>query len=305
MNAVLENVKILSPLLNEEQQQTGIKEVIQRLQDRIYPKIESFIKDAKIVLSEHFNMDLTGKDFSLPQVEAAFEKEKKATESKSTSESQIQIREWIDNMIKDIHYLNEMHKLEDPEYAKNNPVSLHIVPISGLVVGMLCRLENECKTVCELWEPVDIEECLEDRSMLHSAIAEGNIDQILEILQNSPESINEQDANGFTPLHIAASTHTVSHLEILEKILSVNGIDINLKTYHGNTALYYLVRHPIEKNRKDLLLRVIRKLIQLGCNVNAKNDAGETCIHSACVLDNPEVVKLLIACGANAKEPNL
>lgn len=244
-------------------------------------------------------MDLTGKDFSLPQVEAAFEKER-------DNINDSQVCEWIDDMIKDIHYLNEMHKLEDPEYAKENQVSLHIVPISGLVVGMVCRLENECKTVCELWEPVDYQDA-KDRTMLHEAVTDANLDQISEILQNSPDDINIQDENGFTPLHCAASNYTIGHLRILDKIIGISNVDVNLRTFQGNTALYYLVRYPTDNSEEtqELLLQVIQKLIHHNANVNAKNNSGETCLHSACVLDTPSVVKLLLASSASATEKNL
>ena len=109
--AVAKNSEILTRILNSDQTETGLKDLIEKLKNLIYPKIESFVHDAKIVLSEQFNFDLTGKDFSLPQVEAAFKREEKNIDP--------QIRVWIDDMIKDIHYLNEMHKLEDPNYLAN------------------------------------------------------------------------------------------------------------------------------------------------------------------------------------------
>jgi len=67
-----------------------------------------------------------------------------------------------------------------------------------------------------------------------------------------------------------------------------------------------LTRYPVKDDEsvKLLLLRVVRRFIELGSNVNAKNNAGETILHSACVMDNPEVVKLLISSGANPMEPN-
>lgn len=337
MAAVQKNVKIISPLLASGETNTSIKKLIKRLQDRIYPKIDMFIKDAKIVLSEQFHMDLTGKDFILSKVEAIFEKEKDSIEP--------QIRGWIDDMIKDIHYLNEMQKLEDPEYAKNNDVSFHIVPISGLIIGLFVRLENECKTVCELWEedddgPIRTEEMndspvlditidYEDEDdqesspekeetkettsdttvnsllLLHNAIKNCDEKKISEILEKSPNQINLQDEDGFSPLHIVAATHTIQHLHFFELFLSHDAIDVNVKTKQGNSILYYLVRVPIKDNEDNqLLLRTCKKLILLSCDVNSKNNVGETCLHSACVLDNPEVVKLLLDSGAMVSETN-
>ena len=34
--------------------------------------------------------------------------------------------EWIDDLVKDIKYLQEMRRMEEPEYAKHNDVSFHI-----------------------------------------------------------------------------------------------------------------------------------------------------------------------------------
>ena len=342
---VQKNLKIISPLLASGGSNSSIKKVIKRLQDRIYPKIDMFIKDAKIVLSEQFNMDLTGKDFILSKVEAIFEKEKESIEP--------QIRGWIDDMIKDIHYLNEMQKLEDPEYAKNNDVSFHIVPISGLVIGLLCRLENECKTVCELWEEeeedenvdldITIDTELDDENdeitekekeketkpikekekekqvsfeleatpnefslaTLHQAIKSGNNNKISEILEKYPDQINLQDEQGFSPLHIVATTHTPKHLEIFAEFLGNSNIDVSSKTKQGNSILYYLVRNSTKDDHTNqLLLNNCKKLIVLNCDVNSKNNVGETCLHSACVLDNSEVVKLLISSSASISETN-
>ena len=212
--AVAKNSEILTRILNSDQTETGLKDLIEKLKNLIYPKIESFVHDAKIVLSEQFNFDLTGKDFSLPQVEAAFKREEKNIDP--------QIRVWIDDMIKDIHYLNEMHKLEDPNYLANlekegggkHEISLHIVPISGLVAGVFCRLSNECKTVCELWEPPELDD-VTDRTDLHSAVIQANFDSIFTYLQSVPDHINSQDSNGFTPLHYCASSYTLDYLNVL------------------------------------------------------------------------------------------
>ena len=54
-------------------------------------------------------------------------------------------------MIKDIEYLEKMKNLES---SKRRTRTLDVVPITGLVIGLFVRLENECKTVLELWRPV-------------------------------------------------------------------------------------------------------------------------------------------------------
>jgi hypothetical protein len=50
-------------------------------------------------------------------------------------------------------YLGSMKTLEDNPNPPEK--SLHIVPVGGLVIGSFLRLENELKTVIELWDVQD------------------------------------------------------------------------------------------------------------------------------------------------------
>jgi hypothetical protein len=68
----------------------------------------------------------------------------------------------ISGLIKDIDYLREMKKIEESldraaMKGETVPLSLsHVVPISGLFLSCFYRLENELKTVLELWAPESI-----------------------------------------------------------------------------------------------------------------------------------------------------
>ena len=53
--------------------------------------------------------------------------------------------------MKDIEYLEQMKRLEREDISEEErKKSFHIVPISGLIISILCRKENECKTVLEV-----------------------------------------------------------------------------------------------------------------------------------------------------------
>ena len=202
--SALSNTKILSNLLTSDQSKTGLGTLIQSLKDLIYPKIESFIADAKIALAEQLQFDLTEGNFSLKELEDAFTQQKPKLANN--------LIDWIDEMLKDIAYLNEMYELENPNYPEKDKVSLHIVPISGLVVGVICRLENECKTVCELWEPATYESS--NGSVLHSAVIDQDMDRVSSILASNPEYLSVQDSFGFTPLHYASSGNTPRSIQV-------------------------------------------------------------------------------------------
>ena len=204
IKAVRKNAKILTNLLNSDQSKTGLGTLIQSLKDLIYPKIESFIADAKIALAEQLQFDLTEGTFTLKELEDAFIEQKP-----NLPENLI---EWIDEMLKDINYLNEMYELENPNYPEKDKVSLHIVPISGLVVGVICRLENECKTVCELWEPATYESS--NGTALHAAVIAQDMDKVISIVASNLVYLNVQDSFGFTPLHYASTANTLSSIQV-------------------------------------------------------------------------------------------
>ena len=53
----------------------------------------------------------------------------------------------LQRLLDDLEYLFDMRRLEDNPREK----SMHIVPISGLCVGRVVRLESEMRTVVEVW----------------------------------------------------------------------------------------------------------------------------------------------------------
>jgi len=120
-----------------------------------------------------------------------------------------------------------MQRLEN---AVGTEESFHIVPITGLILSVFLRLENECKTVLELWEPqpiVEVEKKVPGRTSLHDAITSDDFEsfQILVGTEGSTSflslinqchiltvcyflgtDVNSQDNNGWTPLHCACSS---------------------------------------------------------------------------------------------------
>lgn len=181
--------------------------LVDELKNRIYPRIEAFVADAKIVLSDQFGLNPASENF-IAETTTAFEA--------AAGELDDQVSEWIDNMIKDMEYLEEMKKMEDPVYAASCE-NFHIVPISGLIISVFCRLENECSTVQELWEPVNyVNEVKQSETCaLHLAITGEDFERTRALCLSEPETVNTQDKNGWTPLHCAASSHSPHALEVV------------------------------------------------------------------------------------------
>eukprot|EP01132_Coremiostelium_polycephalum_P000791 gene791-983_t len=272
-------------------------QLIKELKEEIYPIINDFIKKAQIVLCEQFDLPLV--EFSLSKASECLQS------SRSNLDPQVVI--WIEDMLCDLEYLNEMQRLED---VKNEKV-MHIVPIGGLVMNTFARLENELNTVVELWGDSDSENELEEeptvplkvlktppspfndgKTQLHICVANENFEQVEQILENEENIINEVDVNGWTPLHSAAYS---GNADICKLLLKVNGIDVTKKNKDGASVLHYFVRHPLTEKRKEVILTILKK----GLDINTGSRHGETPLHSASFRGHNDVVLFLLENGSN------
>ncbi|XP_018571754.1 ankyrin repeat and SOCS box protein 14-like [Anoplophora glabripennis] len=116
------------------------------------------------------------------------------------------------------------------------------------------------------------------------AVVEENLEKVKQLIE-SGKSVNINDNNGNTPLHIAVIKN---NLEILEYLLSRDDLVVNVRNFKGETPLYYAVRMG--------RLQSATKLIQAGANVNLPNYEDVTPLHVS--VSYPEVAHLLILYGA-------
>jgi ankyrin repeat protein len=156
---------------------------------------------------------------------------------------------------------------------------------------------------------------------LHQAAAGGNLDQLKQILQRDPASVNERDQYDRTPLHYAAIE---GHIEIAEFLLSRQA-EINAQDLWGKTPLFVgIVEEPLILDHAPIVQFLVGKgadvnladavgdtplhmaatfgetesvepLLRGGADVNAKNDAGDTPLHCATLYSSRDVAKLLLA----------
>lgn len=154
---------------------------------------------------------------------------------------------------------------------------------------------------------------------LYPAIHNGDINQISRHIRWGTD-INQVDADGRRPLHVAAAQGS----QVVVKLLLKNGADINALDREGHSALYIAVMNgrtrvaellikqgaPYNANAllddavaNDLVDRdVIRLLVSLGAQINRMDANGSTPLLQAITRNNRVLVKHLIAQGADVNQ---
>jgi hypothetical protein len=154
---VRRNLEVIQQCMNPKNDQHGTQRLVAGLKADIYPRIEEFVANARVTLSEHFGID--ERDFNLADVQKQFDAQRTEGLLDSTIEA------WIDDMIKDMEYLEQIREAELHAEAQaaagpdapppKGGLELGPVPISGLIIGCFYRYENELLTALECWAHVD------------------------------------------------------------------------------------------------------------------------------------------------------
>ena len=122
--------------------------------------------------------------------------------------------------------------------------------------------------------------------------------------RNSPDYVLEHDVVGATAFWLAAQYSTPSVM----RALADGGATFRVVMPGGTTSLMAAIRarrrtepgltpNPIENER--LILEAARVAIDVGVDVNAGDDAGDTALHAAASRHLDTVVRLLVDHGAN------
>jgi ankyrin repeat protein len=81
-------------------------------------------------------------------------------------------------------------------------------------------------------------------------------------------------------------------MALLDKVLGLPNLKLPIdKDYHGNTPLMYAVK--LQKYPQDKITQLIKRLFDLGVEVNASNEEGHTALMLACG-SNPKLIPLLL-----------
>lgn len=102
--------------------------------------------------------------------------------------------------------------------------------------------------------------------------------------------VNAPDYEGFTPLHLAASTSERNSWMLIQA-----GADIQSRTHKGETPLHFAARAG-QANIVGLLVDLYQKR---SLSVDSASLSGRTALHEAAGSGRPEAVKLLLDAGAD------
>lgn len=137
------------------------------------------------------------------------------------------------------------------------------------------------------------------RTPLHLAAEHGNI-EIVKILLEKGADVNAKTKLGETPIFFALrcvlldedEPNTEIWTKLAEILLSA-GAEIKISSTKGLTPLHLAV------SAREGSPEIVRKLIQMGADVNAAEEFGDTVLHFATRSEKTENAKILLEAGAN------
>ncbi len=132
-----------------------------------------------------------------------------------------------------------------------------------------------------------------DLHLLEKSSSENNYFELVKyLLRNTKINLNNFTSKS-KPIFFDVITHY--NFELFS-LLKANGIDLNQKDLNQNSVLSYLIENADTSTtqKQKLYLKTMQSLINLGVNVNAKNDTGATVVHQAILNGSIHTVKLLL-----------
>lgn len=195
----------------------------------------------------------------------------------------------------------------------NNETALDILTYTGVdnfdIVSLLLEYDasanipdNEGKTIVE--KLIDIELCINNEKKLKPSIQKKiNKDStyfiVLErILENTETNLLALNSHGdpyfFEPI-------LYGNMKLVSK-LAQYGIDINQRNKDGLTIIYKVMSMEntfINKTDKKKYYSILKTIIGMGVNVNAKDSYGGITLHKAVLENDLQTIKILIGAGAD------
>jgi|TARA_B110000208_G_C11578819_1_gene361760 ankyrin repeat protein len=154
----------------------------------------------------------------------------------------------------------------------------------------------------------------------------GDLIAVKQLLSDSPELLDKKGMNGCTPL-IRAVRSEEEHSEAVVEYLLDAGADIEAEAYGGMRALHFSAAnsrlgimdklllkadvHSVDASKNTALhwacrrpaVNPIKRLLDKGAKLEAKNSAGITALHLACSAGVIPTTKCLIEAGADPNVP--
>jgi ankyrin repeat protein len=146
-----------------------------------------------------------------------------------------------------------------------------------------------------------------DEDPVYHAVASGNEQELLHLLQDGVEGVNEY-VRGDTALCLAVKRRNVYFVQLLVDY----GANCACQDNNGSTPLHlavdpemlniYSVHHSNPMNNREILMQL---LIDGGADINARNIAMETPLHYAVPTNHGTAAQLLIDRGADMNAGNM
>ena len=130
---------------------------------------------------------------------------------------------------------------------------------------------------------------------IHVAASGGLLDCVKVILNEDNNLLNARDGSQWTPLLCGAAN---GHLEICEFLLN-SSCDPLAQNKSGTSALHQLARKIPSKEKEEIYLTVVTKILSLVKKPDITNKLVETPLHQASMRGNLTAVKLLLEHKAN------
>eukprot|EP01133_Synstelium_polycarpum_P012204 gene12204-14286_t len=186
-----------------------------------------------------------------------------------------------------------------PSFMNKQLNKLHQAIASRDLARVKQRLAQSKKAKIEMTEYDHM-----DQTPLCAALRQSSYDIVKEILyfyqtNKMEKDINQQDKNGYTPLHVAASN---CDDQILMLLLNFEGINVNLTNDDKNSALHYFCQKFKSPNCQEPFQLFLKK----GVNVNSQNKNGETPLHKSIFNNSVRLlmVNFLLEAGAEVNVLN-
>ena len=119
---------------------------------------------------------------------------------------------------------------------------------------------------------------------LHKSIAEGNIENITNLIQENQNCINFRDESGRTPLHVSLSN--TDNISVIPILLS-HGADPNITDSNLKTGLHYAA----ESGSCDIVEIILKRIKDM----NSKDKEGRTALHYLALKNDVKVAAKLLA----------
>ena len=137
--------------------------------------------------------------------------------------------------------------------------------------------------------------CSEGNNALHEAAVRGAdaVRLLVAEIGDTAETrtaLEARNTRGFTPLHVAARTRSVSAV----RALLAAGADVRATDSDGRTALHYAIR----AKRREMVLMLVN---EFGADINARTNDGRTPLYIAVGFDFLEIARLLVRMGADVE----